>query len=159
MAYPRFQLSRSFKKAIRTAGSLALNSTAWADLPVTGALDLVLAAQVGDEIEVACNGVYANEGVEAALNVATIVSGAPVNHVGPAAATDYGLPGWYGAPSISSTIGAPALYTVVAGDLVGGAVTLRIRYQTKQAAVKTLYASAALPFRWHAKNLGPADPN
>ncbi len=63
--------------ARRTSGSLTLNSTSEANLD-TG-LDITLAAATGDIVTVNANGLHGNEAVIVNIDVATIVSAAPVN--------------------------------------------------------------------------------
>lgn len=143
---------KDFKKATRTAGNLTLNSTTWANVD-TG-IDLVMAAAVGDEIEVGVSGRWNPEAVEGYLNVATIVSGSPVNYVMPGGAADAGAAGWMGDNGEPTHIGAAISYTVQAADVSAGTVTLRLRYRTSTATNKVFVADPTQPFHWWARNLG-----
>lgn len=161
MAYPRFTRSRQLVKARRTSGNLTLNSTSWANVD-TG-LDLVLnEVQVGDEIVYGISVTAGNEGVEVYLDVATIVAAAPVNHLGsrgaaPTTSSDYRIGAWRLPSGSYQGIGGTAPpYTVVAGDLSGGTLTLRLRYLSSTAANKTLLASTVSMLDVWAMNLGPA---
>lgn len=163
MAYPRSQRSRGFKFFIRNAGSLTLNSTTWVDLPTIGTTwDASLSAQVGDVIETGVSVFYSNEGVQVALDVVSIVSASPVNAWGNQTTPDnasLGVPSWFGETTVNQHSGGSVMKTLVSGDISGGAVTLRLRYRTIIASAKTLTASAACPFHWWVKNLGPVSPH
>lgn len=161
MSYPRHQLARAFKYFTRTAGSLTLNSTSWADLPTIGTTwDITLQAQVGDVLEAGITGVWDNQAVVGALDAATVVSAAALNNFSTSSATGSGVESWRGdASEAYDAIGGSYFYTVVAGDLSAGTVTVRPRYRTATAANKTLYATSDNPLRWWVRNLGPQDPN
>lgn len=163
MAYPRYRAARSHKSFLRTAGNLTLNSTSWADLPTVGTTwDLVLAAQVGDTVEVGLSARIDSEAVELYLDVVTIVSAAAVTSVGNQAApssTTRGVSAWTGIPSVVGKAAGSALYTLVSADISSGTVTLRLRYRTSSATNKVLNAVADYPLHFWGKNLGPADPN
>lgn len=142
--------------AKRTSGDIVFNNastTAWNDFPVS--MDLVLAAAAGDVIEVGATALWNNEAPIVVLDVATIVSGAPVNYFSTAAGTgDWGIGAWLSFPSGGyMPLGGGAQYTLVSGDISGGNVTLRIRYRIGTANTnKTLLADANFPFQWWAKN-------
>lgn len=144
-------------KARRTAGNLTLNSTTWADVD-TG-IDLTIAAVAGDELEIGLSmGVRpSGAGISLALDVATIVSAAPVNYFATAGgATEVGAGAWYReAPTVNdaSVPGGPRSYTVQAGDISGGNVVLRLRYKVNSGSW-TGYATANLPLDFWVKNLG-----
>lgn len=154
MTKPRFALARAFKFASRSSGNLTLNSTSFANVD-TG-LDLVLAAEVGDVIEVGVSVVMGAEAVIAMFDVYTIVSASPVTGFG----GTNGVSGWYvSALADNMHVGGSVMSTLVAGDISSGTVTLRLRYKTGTAANKTLLANTANPLHFWAKNLGPADPH
>lgn len=162
MSYPRFQLARSFKRAQRTSGNITLNQTAATD--VDAGLDLILAAQVGDLIEYGISGRTDATASDVGFDVYTWVAGAPVSSFGPGLTTGLaaaaGVPHWYAPASAFRSIEGPMLGPpLIAGDLSGGLVTLRLRYAKSAATAKTLNADAATPLTVWAKNLGPADPN
>lgn len=164
MAYPRHRLARAHKFVTRTSGDLTLNSTSWADLPGVGtSLDIVLAAQVGDTIEVGVSMALGGNTVYSFMNVATIVAAAVVNYViaVPSSSSGAGVKAWQQTGNVASDagLGGSVMYTLVAGDISAGTVTLRPRYRTGTAANKTLNGTAADPFHFWAKNLGPQDPN
>jgi len=116
-------------RAVRTAGDLTLNSTSWAD--VNNGLDLVIPAQAGDVLLIAADGRWGNEAVFIGLDAVTVVSGSPVSSVSGSGASDYGVTGWgaQGLTGLYEPFGAAIQYPVVAGDVSGGNVTLRLRYK------------------------------
>lgn len=144
----------AFARADRTAGNLTLNSLTWAD--VDNALDLTLAAVVGDWIEVSLSGFWNNEAVVARMDAVSVVAGSPVNSWADQAAPDnthFGVGGWFGPSGQQGNIGGSIIKQVVSGDLSGGNVTLRLRYRTSTAANKTLFAAAITPLTFWARNL------
>jgi hypothetical protein len=145
-------LSASYEKKItwarihRTTGDLAINNAAWTAVPTIGNL-AAIAASVGDVIEISLSSFWSVTGTFIQLDVATIVSGSPVNYVSSGTATPcaIGVAAWRG----SST--APAIgfagtisYVVQAGDISGGTVTLQLQYKQNSATGSTLAASTAL---------------
>lgn len=164
MATPRTTPSRAYKRVAYTGGNFSLTATAITAVHAT-ALDIVLAAQVGDQIEYGISALYGNEAQFAGFDVYTVIAGAPVNSLGPglsaslAAAT--GVSGWYmTAPAsfdrLSGSVVGPAL---VAGDIdAKGEVTLRLYYAKSNATPQTLRANTLQPLHVFAKNIGPADP-
>lgn len=135
-------------------GTYTLSSTSWADVHASN-LDLTLAAAAGDVIEVGLSALGGNQNAELYLDAATIVSAAPVNYVGTAGGgTERGVQAWFLDNSINATAGGSVLYTVQAGDLDGGNVTVRLRYRASAAASKELFATAAIPLHFWMKNLG-----
>ena len=137
----------------RTAADYTINSTTFTNLD-TGT-DLVLSASSGDVVEVGCMLVWGSEATTACLDVASIVSGSPVNYWGTAGgSSDFGISSWIGTTGQTESAGASTMRALVGGDISGGTVTLRLRYRTTSATNKTLRASSTLPFLWWAKNLG-----
>lgn len=166
MSYPRFQRARDFKRTVRTAGNVTFGTTIF---NVDTAMDITLTAQVGDAIECSVSGSWNTlaTGSDANLSVATVVSGSVVNYItGLTLVVGSGVPGWY-APNRNTTAGVSSIpltgsappYVVVAGDLSGGAVTLRLRGIGGGTGSHVLNAVTATPFWFWAKNLGPMDPN
>jgi hypothetical protein len=171
MAYPRSRASRAHKKVERTAGSVTLNAaatTAWEEVaaesggPGTGGFDIVLAGQVGDDVEVAMSALLGNEAVTVFFDIAFMVSGAPAGWVGATGASgDAGVQAWRCESGAFQKANGGDLKTLTSGLIATtGLITLRPYFRAGTAATaKTLFASAANPFRWWAKNLGPPDPN
>ena len=142
-------------KTVRKTANYVLNQTStttWFDLDAT--TDLVLDAVPGDYILVGVNGTWNNEAPAAYLDVASIVSSAPVNYWGGAGGTtDTGIGSWQGISSTLSPIGGPITRAVVAGDLSGGQVTLRLRYRLGTASTnKTLLAATGGVLQFWAEN-------
>jgi hypothetical protein len=163
MAYPRYRRSRQVVKARRTSGSITLNSTSWANVD-TG-LDLTLkGVQVGDEIAYGMSGLISAATPYVWLDVVTIVSGVPVNSFARRAAVEtspgtQGVSGWWADDDVIATVSGEAPpYTVVSGDLVAGAITLRLRYAQDAAVNRLLNADMTYPLDVWAMNLGPVQP-
>ncbi len=146
-----------FATARRNTGNLTLNSTSWANVD-TG-LDLTLSASTGDVIEATLSGTWNADAVQCCLDVVTVVSSSPVNSFATGttvtASTLEGVGAWLGNNGIQSDISGSFFYTVVAGDISGGNVLLRLRYRTTSAANKALIATANVPFVVFARNHGP----
>lgn len=140
---------RDFDQKTRTAGNVSTSSTSFVDIDT--ALDIVLTAAAGDWLEIGVNGLWSNQGVFGRMEAFTWVSAAPVNGVSGAS---NGVPGWLGVANGFTVVGAPILYTVQAGDVSSGTVTLRFRYKVDSASSKTLHAESAAPFRTWGRNLG-----
>lgn len=138
------------RRAVRTAGTLSVTSTTFTAADT--ALDLTMPAATGDIIEVAPNGLWGPEAITGEMDVATMVSGSPVNYVSGSNAR--GVGGWSGPASQSESIGGPVQYTLVAGDISGGNVTLRLMVKVLTAGTKTLFAqSNSYPLYFSVKNL------
>lgn len=162
MAYPRSVRSRSWKTATRTAGSVTVTATA-GGINIDTALDLVLPAQVGDGIRYTVSGrITTASGSDARFDVATIVSAAIANYFGQGVATTSSL-GWNAWYSPNTTIPWPfagsALRTLVAGDISGGTVTLRLRGVGAGTGAHVISAVATDPLTVWAENIGPASPH
>ena len=122
-------------KAKRTAGNVTLNSTTFVNIDT--ATDLVIAAAAGDVLEVtmAVRASTAGSNIYCVLDFHTIVSSAPVNSIAADAAagtTNVGFPAWStgvvrAAGSGYTHFVGTKQYTVQAGDISGGNVTLRLR--------------------------------
>lgn len=155
------ELRGDYMRAKRTSGNLSLaSSLVWANLD-TG-LDLTLAADSGDVIEVCLSCWWSNEANEQYLDVVTLVSGSPVNSFGYDAApanpsTSYGISGWAIPASRFEPRSATAWRKLAAGDVSGGNVVLRLRYASQNATARTLYATAAQPLEFWARNHGPVE--
>ena len=144
-------------RSVRTAGDLPFG-TAWAAM--TTAHDLVVPAVAGDFLLVGVSGFHQFNTMGRFLDLATMVSGAPVNYVGgaasPPASTYEGVGAWYCSPNsgMRNNIGGSALpYPVVAGDIAGGNVTLRLHGRASSGA-PLLFASADRPLVLSVINLG-----
>ena len=159
MGYPAFQRARAFKSVVRTAGSAVVNTTSYVAVDGTGAFDLTLEAQAGDVLAVSLSGFWGNDTPQGKADACTMVGGSVVNYISGLGATGFGVPAWCGGGGVSQGIGAPHFYTVVAGDISNGLVTLRLFAKSENTTAKTLYAVATLPLQFNVRNLGPADPN
>ena len=151
-----YDYSNQYARAKRTSGSLSSSSTTWVNLD-TG-LDLVLPASAGDVIEVSLVGIWDVQAATGFLDVVSVVSGNPVNSFGADGSpsnTHLGIVGWGGAISVVTFAGGNFFRTLVAGDISGGNVTLRLRRRNDVAVSKTLLATTDIPLEWWARNLGP----
>ena len=163
MGTPRFLPARRHKFVDRRTGSIAmpLASAVWATLDATA--DITVEAQVGDVLLVDVNGLWGSEMQNGFLDVATWVSGAGVHWFGsgePTTNTGGGVQTWYadgGVAGVYYKACGAIRYTVQAGDIVNGDVTLRLRYRV--TGNKTLYNTALNPFQWSVENIGPVQPN
>jgi hypothetical protein len=151
-----YDFRNRYVRAKRTAGDLSSSSTTWAD--VNTALDLVIAASVGDVIEVCVSGLWSNAATDGFLDVVSIVSGSPVNSFGQDGAPDnsaVGFSGWTGGSGVISAISGSVFRTITAGDISGGNVTLRLRRRNASAVTKAIFAVTNVPLECWARNLGP----
>jgi hypothetical protein len=149
-----------YARAKRTSGNITLGATVNVWSNVDTGMDLTLNASDGDVIEYAVSGLLGNQGVEAFFDVVTVVSGSPVNSFGfgttPAnPPTSYGVVGWFHVASAQSGFIGSAFRTLVAGDISGGTVTLRLRHAPTANAARTLNAASSTPFEVWARNHGP----
>lgn len=160
MAYGMYQASRAFKFARITSGDFTFTSTTFVDL--SSAVDLTLAAQVSDVIEVGMAFTTMNSGGSNlnAFDVQTRVSSAGVNYIS-GGLTD-GVAGWRAQNPTAANLMAITgsyFYTVTAGDLSGGTITLRPRGRVNAGTATVSADGTQRAFFWFARNLGPMDPN
>lgn len=150
----------SARKATAATNYTINSNAAWVDVDTT--LDLVLPAVVGDLIEVNLSCVWGNQAVAGFMDVVTVVSAAPANSFATNGAivtnplSVQGIQSWRGENGVFTGAGGACSKRMVAGDLSGGNVTLRLRAATSAAVAKTLYGVSTNPFYWSAKNLGAA---
>ena len=145
------KVGRGYQRVVRTAGSLTLNNTAWANTSTT--LDLTLAATTGDVLESSINALWNNEAVIGYLNAVCVTGGAGFSTK--IANTDNGVQSWAGRVSVFLPTGAPAFRTALTGDLAGGNAIIRIRHRTATAANKVLLATTSNQLVHVARNHGP----
>lgn len=149
-----------FAQAKRISGDIPFNSASLANVD-TG-LDLVMTAAAGNVIE--CDlaaTVYVSGTVFMVFDFVTVVGGVPVNSITTesAAVTTVAnsFPGW-GYPAVSTSSASPTRfvgskrYTLQAGDISSGTVTLRLRAINNGAA--TIRANDPMLYV-KATNLGP----
>lgn len=142
--------------ARRIAGNVALTTTPAA---VDTALDLTLSGcHVGDLIEYTVRGVWNNEGSSAKLDVVTMVGTTPTTSFAsrgavPSAAASAGL--FYGQINVYSALTGVGHYTLTAGDISDGSVTLRL-YGWGTTATKSILANTEYPLDVYAVNKGAA---
>lgn len=164
MAYPRHQRARDFKVFTRTAGDITLSANlVWTDLPTIGTTwDITLQANTGDVLLAGISGVVDTASVVTFFDVQTIVSGTATNSFGSQTTVinaNRGVMAWYCAINVLNNLGGSAMYTVVAGDIVSGGVTCRLRNENASATTRNLHATVDYPLQFWIRNLGPVDPN
>lgn len=139
----------------RTSADLSLTpgDTAWHDLGTIS--DFTLSGvRVGDLVEVSLSSTWDAAGTFRNMDVASIVSSAPVNYWGTGDGTPLnGVGAWRGNSGAAHPFGGSVAKTIVAGDLSGSTLTLRFRYKFNTATASVLGASAPALIAM-AKNLG-----
>lgn len=123
------------------------------------ATDIVLPAAAGDFVEVAISCVWGVEATGGFLDVVSVVGGNPYRSWGLDAApvaigsnVYQGVQGWRGEAGHNSQGGGSVARRLIAGDIEGGNVRLRVRVGTSGSTLKTLYGSTANPFHFRATN-------
>lgn len=129
-------LSTRISRAASVGGNITTANTAgvYVELaaatggPGTGGFDLTVAAATNDVLLVAAVVTCANStAVQIQIDLATIVTGSPVNWIGQSAGgNNNGLATLFSA--IGGTAAPTAQYVVQAGDISGGSVVLRTFY-------------------------------
>lgn len=131
-----------------TSGNITLDATA-----ITGlaAFDLTLTAAAGDILVVEPNCKLNTVAQSVAFDVYTMVSGSRVNPVGvglsASLASTLGVAAWV---ISSGDTSGPMLqgayrYTLQAGDIDAGAVTVRLHYAKSTTTARTMFADANTP--------------
>lgn len=139
-------------QTIRTAGDYTtLNSTTWVRVDAGTAMDVVIAASVGEVIELTVGGLWNNQATEGQLDFKTVAGS---NSVSNATSSGKGIVGTWVNASVVQAFSASILYTVVSGDISAGLVTFRLFYRTSSATNKTLFATADQPLVIAAINNG-----
>lgn len=143
----------SHKKS-RSSGDISTASSSWADLDSN--LDLTVTAKAGDVLLITLSARWSNEAVSTGVDAATMVSGSPVNYIsgGAGGASHFGVQGWFAAGSVNATTGTAILYTVQAGDVSAGTVTLRLRYRGSTSGTHTMKGDSNNPIQFGVVNLG-----
>lgn len=141
-----------------TGGDITADAdTAFEDLGIS---DIVLAAATGDIVEVSFSAMCNNStNVLVHFDCVTIVSAAPVNSLGSGAAvsdSNRGVACWSIIAGVASQAGGSIMYTLQAGDISSGTVTLRMRDKPQGTTNRVVDGTTALPIHFSAKNLGPA---
>lgn len=119
-------------------------------------LDVTIAAATGDVLEWSASfGLSGNNTGELRVDAATVVSSTLTNFFSGGTITAGSIMGLYLQPSVSVVINASCsiMYTVQAGDISAGNVTIRPVY-IAAANAKTLKAQANYPAYCAVKNLG-----
>lgn len=136
----------STARAKRSSGDLTFNTTGWQD--VSTSLDLVFpSVPVGSVVSYSPAFTVESINNPFAFDVATIVSGSPVNYFGTSGgASDNGVPGWYALGDGFKAVSGTAQYVVQSGDLdSSGNLTLRLRIRPANTTARKVYANANQP--------------
>lgn len=149
IAYPRFQRARAFKYVAGTqAGDHSTASTTFTD--INAAYQMALNAQVGDVLRLFFLGQFLFTTAASYLYLTWNVAG-----------TGGDLTNW-SSQVVSSTNPlqqiCESIYTVAAGDITSGLVTVKPRWKVSANTV-TLTNSGSIGPYFTAQNLGPVDPN
>lgn len=148
------------KRTTNAAGgsAYAVSNGSWAAIDATN-LSLTVAAVAGDILGIGVNGEWGGENHYGELTAATIVSSSPVNYIDTGTGTPgtSGVMGWTDigdsvAPGAGQNITGEWLYTIQAGDISGGNVTVRLygyAYGTKN-----IMCMAGYPLQFYVKNYG-----
>jgi hypothetical protein len=138
-----------------STGNVVPQNTGGAVQVLTGGPTFAIAAEVGDRVR--CDVTYLTErNINSFWDLAVIVSGSAVRYAttGTGSAPIEGDPGMYpDQPSYQGRPG-PFSFTVEAGDLSGGLVT--IGFAVKSTGGGQLFASTAFPLRYTLTNYGEA---
>jgi hypothetical protein len=149
--------SLTLVKGRRTSSSITLNSTTWANVD-TG-LDLTIDCAAGDRITYGLSATLADQNVAVKFDVVTVVSSTVTNSIAEigAAVSSPGahIAAFYSTPAVFVGVGGTSQpYVVQAGDIDGGSVTFRLRYQTNSGTNRTLRAASSDPLDVWVINLG-----
>lgn len=121
--------------------------------------DLTVSADAGDIIAVGVRALSFDSGGALYWNAATRVSGTDTNYFGDGTGSwpfpQGGISGWYTPPGEFTGPRGLALYTVQVGDIVAGAVTVRI-YGQPEGSDRAVQATAGQPFESFLINLRQA---
>lgn len=143
------------KSVVRTSGGITLNSTTWTLLAPE--FEVIIAAAVGDVLEVGMNGRHEASTIWGHFDVFTYVGGAALNALSGAtwtATTGEGMSGWEALGSNQyQPFGGSGQYTVKAADVVNGVVTLRVMGRCGAAGSRALAGAPGLPLQFYVTNL------
>lgn len=163
MAYPRSQRSRSHKFARLTSGDLSpsVATTNWTVIHAT-AFDLTLPAQVGDTL--LCTFSFRMSGGNFTfIDAFTLVGGVPISGVsglGYSAGANSGIGAMVMPNGGNGGYGITIPYTLVAGDISAGTVTVRPYHRQNTAGTTfNLFASASAVALFGIENIGPVSPH
>lgn len=149
----------------KTSGDTTLTTptaNAWAD--VDSGLDIVLPdCYAGDYVMVGLSFAVDDTAPSVGFDVHSMVGGSAVNSWGydaavveGADATRDGHGAWYCVASDFVNLGGSLQKMLVAGDLSGTNLTLRLRYKpSANTPDRLVFSSLDIPLSWWARNLGP----
>ena len=145
-----------------TAGDISLvGTTTWSDLTTIGTSgDLTLNASAGDVIEASVFALMGNDAIDAGFDVITVVGSTKTNSLTtggavPANWAAFNTSGWYKIGGSFQSVTGSVFYVLQSGDISSSTVKLRVQYAMAAATNRLLYAKAANPFLFYARNHGP----
>ena len=132
------------------------NTTSATYVDVDSATDLDVAASAGDVLWVGLSVLGGNQaGKFLRIDAATMVSAAAVNYVSGAGASGVGVQAWHHTAQAYANVGGVVPYVVVAGDVSGGRVSLRLQAKVDSAGSpgQDLLCSATTPLHFFVWNV------
>lgn len=137
----------------RTAGDVTAPNglSAWA--AVDTGLDLTVPAVAGDVIEIGLTASWGSSStVNGRLRAVSMVGGVVTNVL--AGSTNYGVAAWSNPLGVQySGAAGTVMYTVLAGDLSGGSITVRLQVRADGTG-QQIRGNADAPLHFSLKNLG-----
>lgn len=150
----RYGLSNIFQHIRYTGGNITTNGTT--ETTLSTALDFTLPAVAGDVIQVTLNINTNNEAIDTCIDIATWVSGAPVNYFGEGLGSGlFGEAGLFCNASTFNRMSGVTTRTLVSGDISGGLVVGRLRTKNLAGGNKIVFATTGAAITVTARNLGP----
>lgn len=146
---------KSFARTNRASTNITLNQSAWTD--VDNALDLVLTAAAGDLVTVKLSGWCDANAVVTNFDAVSVVAGAPVNSWavdGAPLASGQGLMAWRANQNSENDLGGSVDRLLVAGDIEGGNVRIRLRYRNSFGTTRELFSAPGIGVTFSAINWG-----
>ena len=154
--------SNRYAEFRRSSGNLTLTgTTTYSTLTTVGtAADLTLNASAGDVIQAGAFMSLDNAAVLLNFDWVTVVGGTvtnsfTLNGAAPAANVNLNTSGFFVPNGVSWAINGSQNYTLVAGDISTGTVTLRFRYSMAAATNRTIFADSTRPMQLWSRNHGP----
>ena len=153
----RYGLSNVSDKKQKTDSNKTTTSTTPVDFDT--ATDITLPATTGDVIELSISMLMQHAYASyQATDVATVVSGSPVNYVSGTAfaSSGQGVSAWRLETEETTSVSGSVRYTLVSGDISSGTVLLRLRIKVSGNTGIWL-CGADYPAMFMARNLGPCN--
>ena len=148
--------NRSIRKDF-VGSNIAITSTTW--VVVESTLDATVNAAAGDVIEFGMSALIVASASTLFFDAVTFPGSVLTNALGSKAAfvnSGYQGPNWASLQNADICINSTILYTLVAGDISGGTVTVRLVAKLVDAGTKSIAVTSGFnPLIVYLKNLGP----